>query len=478
MSKLGVKYDGCQEVIDSLTRISNCTYLDLAEDLREVLSSLNSLKNKPSTGNISSAISNAEENAGKLREFTAGLQSYAEKLYEFDNTFYNNFVLLDGTNYDKYQSNISSISISDAQIKDLLKEEDKKSVEALVAVIMRGIKRDIASEGSIIKSAIDELKKMGLSEDNNKSLSLILRGTSFEIKKSKITEDLYIQLKKANIDINDVKKCAKYLHDEIGMINDSQLDGILNGKTTTSIKKLEKFVERIMSEDGARIYNNSTGKWSKYTNTILKSDYKDLNDCIIRHKKGFFKNLTDGMKTAAKDDLLGDAEFISDVYKNAKSGIKEIKKGIKLDDIVKDVKNIDAKAAAHTGLDTLGKAVGVIDKVITIKDNIDDNLKDESGNWQKLNVDNVTEFTIDTAVDLGASASAAAIGAAAGSVVPVAGTIVGAVAGAAAGIAMNYKFGDPPESLVDKTKNAVNGLADKVQDGIGGMCKNLGKVFW
>lgn len=459
MRKLGVKYDGCQEVIDSLTRISNCTYLDLAEDLREVLSSLNSLKNKPSTGNISSAISNAEENAGKLREFTAGLQSYAEKLYEFDNTFYSNFVLLDGTNYDKYQSNISSISISDKQIKSFMRKEDKKSLEGLLTILMRTVKRDLASSSSIIKSLEKEIGKFKLSPENNKAVELIFKGNSYEIKK--VGFDKYITLTRKNLDPTDIEKCAEHLSKELGILDQKQLQKILSETSGKGAKKAEKFVERLMSESGAKIYDGKKNKFTKYAETIMDGEYGDLSTAIKGvNQKTYVKMLVSG-KDAAIDDLLGEVKYIKD-------GLREVGKNL---DEGKMIKNINKSSV----LNFTGKAVGVWDKINTINDNINDNLKDECGDWN-ITGDTCKEFTVDTAVDLGISAgtaaAGAAIGSAVGSIVPGVGTVIGAGVGIVIGIGLNKEWiGDPPQSLVDKTKEIANKSVDKIGD-------YIGKIFW
>lgn len=181
MSKLAIKYEGCQDTVDNLKKISSIKYEDLINDLNDVLSSLNSLTYKPSTSGISDSISKGKENQKKLMNFANALDSYAEKLYEFDNTFYNNFVRLDGTNSDNYNKNIGSINISDDEIEKMY-IDDKNSLEKYLYKLMKAIKDDYNSDdNSIIQAIQKEIKKFSLSPENMKALKFLLKGNSFEI---------------------------------------------------------------------------------------------------------------------------------------------------------------------------------------------------------------------------------------------------------------------------------------------------------
>lgn len=96
-----------------------------------------------------------------------------------------------------------------------------------------------------------------------------------------------------------------------------------------------------------------------------------------------------------------------------------------------------------------GKALGIVGTGVTV-----------AQNWDKYFADgvqgnDVRDFAVDTAVDIGAGATAAGIGAAFGSMVlPPLGTVVGAGAGLFASVVLNWDTGDG-ESLVDKAKNWV-----------------------
>lgn len=136
--------------------------------------------------------------------------------------------------------------------------------------------------------------------------------------------------------------------------------------------------------------------------------------------------------------------------------------------VLNDIK----KAKLSSKLEFVGKAAGAVDKVKTVWDNANTDLKDENGNWDFSDGDKNKKFAVDTAVDLGTSAGAAAAGAALGSVVPVVGTVVGAVAGAGISIFINKRMiGKPPKSAVDVTKDLANKTVDKIGD-------TIGKIFW
>lgn len=454
MSKLAIKYEGCQDVINNLKNISNYKYEDLINDLNDVVSSLNSLTYKPSTSSISNSSLKAEENQGKLMTFANSLESYAEKLNEFDNTFYNNFVLLDGTNYDNYKNNIGSLEISDDEIEQFL-EADKGSLERYLDSLMKALEGDYNSDNSLIKPIKKKLLRFGLSPKNISALKFILKGNSFEIIKK--GENIFIKITNNKLDPTDLEKCAIYLHDEVKILNDSQLENILKGRNTT---KLEKFIERLASDDGAKIYNSGTDKYSKYANKILKGDYGDLNKYIKGAGLGKANYVITNAKNGAIESLLGEGKYI----KNNFSGfVKSVKTG----GIIDDVKN----AKLSSKFEFEGKAFGVADKISTVWRDANENLKDDNGNWTLANAEKDKEFVVDTAVDLGTAAGAAATGAAIGSFVPVVGTVVGAVVGAGISVAINHKFGKPPESAVDKTKEIANTAVDKI-----GNC--IGKIFW
>src|SRR5699024_5128250 len=86
---------------------------------------------------------------------------------------------------------------------------------------------------------------------------------------------------------------------------------------------------------------------------------------------------------------------------------------------------------------------------------ITDNFNQHKGNPQKI--------IVGSAVDIGGSSLAAASGAAVGSLLlPPIGTVVGAAVGVGIGYAISKKFGKPPKSVLDHTKDKVNKTINKI----------------
>ncbi|MGN0144714.1 MAG: hypothetical protein ACI398_07005 [Clostridium sp.] len=454
MSRLGIKYDGCKTTVDDLKIISNSKYSELISDLEEVVSTIEGLTYKPETSSVRSSISKAQEHKEKIMNFANGLDSYAESLYSFDNGFYNNFVKLDGTNSDNYNINIGQVDITDEEIEELFLN-DADSLESLLYKLNKDLS---LGDDSMIIQIKDQIRQFFLSDENPKALKYFLRGNSFKVIRK--DGDVFIKLKKSWLDTSDLEKCAKYLHDELNILTDSQLNDILSGHNTRNIRKIKKFINRAFSDEGVKIYDASRNNLSSYAKKLSKSDYVDLNKFIgkaeLDEKYYFAKNIKD----AALDDLLGEAKYI-------KNNAGKVKNSIKSGNVLNDIKNI--KGASK--LEFVGKTFGAIDKINTVWDNANESLKDENGNWDFTNGYKNKKFVVDTTVDLGTSAGAAALGAAIGSFIPGAGTVVGAFVGAAISIGINREFGNPPKSTVDHVKDWTN----KATDTIG---NTIGKIFW
>ncbi|NMM62858.1 hypothetical protein HBE96_09120 [Clostridium sp. P21] len=452
MSKLAIKYAGCQDTVDNLKNISCVKYEDLINNLTYVLNSLNKLTYKPDTSRISNSINKAKENQKKLMNFANGLESYARELYAFDNTFYNNFVLLDGTNLKSYKNNIGTMEISDEEIEKIF-FSDKNSLERYLYLLSKALRNDLSSkDNSLINAIGKEMFKFSIDPGKMKALKFLLGGNSFEIIEN--GEKIFIKLKNSKLNPNDLGKCAKYFHDEFKMLRDKELKRILTGRSSKNINKLKDYVDKLINK-GVEIYDGESEKWTKDANKILKGRYDDLNKYIkmanLEDEERIFTNAKDG----AIEDLLGEVKYI-------KSGqvIKDVK-NIKIP--VKHIKDIKISS----GVNLFGKAFGVYDKGKTIYNNANDDLKDENGKWTLANGEKTKKFVVDTTVDLGSSAGAVAAGAAIGSIVPGAGTVVGAAAGATINVLINYKYGEPPESTVDKTKKLANKAVDKIGSYIG-----------
>ena len=152
-----------------------------------------------------------------------------------------------------------------------------------------------------------------------------------------------------------------------------------------------------------------------------------------------------------------------------------------------------------TNLSKAGKAFGALGTVLGVGNNFFETFRDD-GDWQ-FNGTKVKEFTVNTTVDIGTGAAAMATGAAVGSfIAPPIGTVVGLGIGAGINFAVNAKFGHPPKSIVDHTKdfandaldntinvvqdgakaagNAINNLAKSAGDLAGSIGKGLGKLVW
>jgi hypothetical protein len=146
-----------------------------------------------------------------------------------------------------------------------------------------------------------------------------------------------------------------------------------------------------------------------------------------------------------------------------------------------------------SNLTKVGKGSGILGIGLDIYDNATSNFYNEkTGNWEYTGGKQVKKFAVDTTVDIGAGAAAMASGAAAGSFfLPPAGTVVGAVVGTFSYALINVKLpiSDPPQSVVDLTKDMANKAVDKageyvskaadeVGDCIDNVGKKLDKIFW
>lgn len=125
-------------------------------------------------------------------------------------------------------------------------------------------------------------------------------------------------------------------------------------------------------------------------------------------------------------------------YKNAAESFKESTKG--MNSLGKSMK------AVGKGLGPLG--VGIVAA---------DNYKTYKGNTQKV--------VVGTVVDTAFSSGAAAAGATVGSMLfPPIGTVVGAATGVLVSSAVNKKYGKPPKSITDQSKDLVNKGVNSVKN--------------
>lgn len=156
----------------------------------------------------------------------------------------------------------------------------------------------------------------------------------------------------------------------------------------------------------------------------------------------------------------------------------------------------------NTTLTKGGKLLGALGTGITVTGNFIESFYDPgSDSWDFKDGENMVDFGVNTAVDIGSGAVSMATGAAVGSlIVPPLGTIVGAGVGIGVNVLINVEFGDPPASVVARTKEIANKAVDALIDGgkrtietidhflddasqavgdyIDGIGTRLNKIFW
>lgn len=160
-------------------------------------------------------------------------------------------------------------------------------------------------------------------------------------------------------------------------------------------------------------------------------------------------------------------EFIGNKYKSTKKLVQGLPawKNPKLayNDMVKSFKE------STKDLNSLGKGAKVLGKglgPLSVGAVAVDNYKTYKGDTQKI--------VVGTAVDGAFSAGATTIGAAVGSVlVPPIGTVIGAGVGVGVSYAASKKWGKPPKSTTERTKDFVN----KGVDSVSNATKKIGKKF-
>lgn len=454
MSKLGMKYEGCQDAVDKLKIISNNTYQGLIDDLNDIASNLNNLANKPDTSKLTNCISNAKDYKDKLLIFTPKLEKFISDIYTFDNTFHENFVHLDGTNYENYQKNIIDIEITDEYIESLI-SDDRYSISERLNILLT-LFSDEYDNNSAFSGIVDKIRDFVLDPANLTNLKYCFNGVSYKIVKKGTNTYIDLDLKKFNG--RSTEEIAKYFYEDLGILSEKEYDIILKHSNKNQYKKLTNYINRLMNGE-AKIISPK----SKYAQRLIGGNFDDLSSAIKT------VNSSAGMKfiDSALDDVLGEAKYIG-------TGIKKLYNG-GIDGVVKGI-------SKSSVLEFTGKAVGVVDKATTIYDNVKDNMYDENGEFD-FTAENVTKTTVDTGIDLGVSAAGAALGTAAlpvasavtttfltsiglgataGSVVPVVGTVVGIGIAVTVNVLSNIEYGDPPASAIDRAKNWANSGIEKL----------------
>lgn len=183
--------------------------------------------------------------------------------------------------------------------------------------------------------------------------------------------------------------------------------------------------------------------------------FREFDKLFGLEKYREFKKLSLGKKTLKMATTFGD-EFVGKKYKATKKAIQSLPEW---KDPKKAYKNAVETFKENTkDLNALGKTMKIAGKslgVLGIGIAAADNYKTYKGDTQKT--------IVGTAVDTAFGAVAAATGAAVGSAfLPPIGTVAGAGVGMGVSYVANIKWGKPPKSTIEHTKELVNKGVDTV----------------
>ena len=228
------------------------------------------------------------------------------------------------------------------------------------------------------------------------------------------------------------------------------------------IEHMKKHKLKAFTKENWDELKDSISAYSKARGKLAVS--RDFDKLYGLGKYREFKGLTLSKKATRLATTFGN-EFAGNKYKATKKTFQSLPNWKNPMSAYKDAWN--AFKESNKELNNLGKGVKVLGKglgpislgVITA-----DNYSTYKGDTQKV----VVGTAVDTVFSSGATAAGAAVGSA---FFPPLGTVVGAGAGMVLSSATNKKFGTPPRSITERTKNIVNKGVDSVQE-IG---KNIGK---
>ncbi|WP_186577128.1 hypothetical protein [Aquibacillus kalidii] len=272
----------------------------------------------------------------------------------------------------------------------------------------------------------------------------------------------------------------------------SSLDFISKTLDSDVLMRINKDLKfRMKERDGKRFLELVGGTWEH------PRDYTRYRDALVReyggesgtYKKRFVNRLINGggiplyvrgrgiiednlMRFSGLENVQKHLRYIENPLESIKGTSHDFTKNLKVWE--------DFDWRNTTKLSKFGKSLGAVGTGFTVFDNYVESFYDaQTGQWNYRKPKEWRKFGVNVAVDVGMGAGAIAVGATAGSfIVPPIGTVVGAGIGAGLSFASNYKFGTPPKSVTDHTKDIVNKGIDEVSDFIGGVGKKLDKVFW
>lgn len=227
--------------------------------------------------------------------------------------------------------------------------------------------------------------------------------------------------------------------------------------------KVNSFIRENLAElaDSLETFGKERGKLAlqkEFTKLYGLEKYKEFNKLSPKKMATkFVKDFNDELVGKKITNVKKTIKFIPE-WKNPKLAYKKI---------------VDNFNESTKGLNKIGKTISALDKglgPLNLSLSAVDNYKKYKGDTQKI----VVGTAVDGVFTAGVTTTSQYIGGALGSVfVPPIGTVVGIAAGTMVGFAVNKKFGKPPKSVVDRTKDLANQGVDEVQS----VAKKIVKFF-
>ncbi len=295
-------------------------------------------------------------------------------------------------------------------------------------------------------------------------------------------------LNKAN---NTTELLAKfYIYSKVNRRDYSRL--VLQGANTLTKAQLTKF-NNILAQSAIYKFNYKTFfnhvkqyKFSSFTGNHLnelKSGLQVFTQergklAMIREfedKMGFVKYR--GFRNQIKTNPLKvtattfNDEFIGNKYKSVKKVVTDLPTWTNPSQAYRNM--VETFNESTKGMNKLGKGMKALGKglgPLSFGIIANDNYKKYKGDTQKI--------VVGTAVDTAFSAGATTAGALAGSAfLPPLGTVLGAGVGFGASLIVNKKYGKPPKSVTEHTKDFVNKGVDSISKTTKEIGKSLTKWF-
>ncbi|MDX8361631.1 YtxH domain-containing protein [Cytobacillus sp. IB215316] len=335
-------------------------------------------------------------------------------------------------------SQISQVCISINKIEELLQEIEK--------FIVQSVDRYNKAEDYLVKEAMSIVD--GKNVNNNLNMGIDW----------KVIMNTFITGESAFLKRNNLKAIPGYtfkMFKKDGNVFIKVVGDMMSGNRLNH-SDFMKYRQMLSTELGG------TWKWGrKFVNELVNSGVQ------LYEKDGntFYNKNINKFKNTQFDDL---NYYINSVGQPpTKVWTSTFKEGMKFwDDFIgwKSVSNMKR----------LGKGLSILGYGLTVRDNINANLRDESGEFS-FTFDKSVDFFVDTTVDIGFGSAAIAVGTATVSAIgtataggtigsfllPPVGTVVGIVAGAGVFYALNTKIPYINKSVVEATKDIANFVVDE-----------------